>query len=121
VALWSREPERLRDFYVRWFGATANDGYENPRKAFRSWFLRFGDGARIEVMQAPALASPASQPAVGYAHIALSLGSEAAVDELTAHLSAAGVPIVDGPRRTGDGYYESVALDPDGNRIELTA
>lgn len=121
VALWSTDPERLRDFYVRWFGATANDGYENPKKAFRSWFLRLGTGARIEVMQVPALATAAPQPAVGYAHLALSLGSEPAVDELTARLRAAGVPIVDGPRRTGDGYYESVALDPDGNRIELTA
>lgn len=121
VALWSTDPERLRDFYVRWFGATANDGYENPKKAFRSWFLRLGTGARIEVMQVPALATAAPQPAVGYAHLALSLGSEPAVDDLTARLRAAGVPIVDGPRRTGDGYYESVALDPDGNRIELTA
>lgn len=121
VALWSTDPERLRDFYVRWFGATANDGYENRKKAFRSWFLRLGTGARIEVMQVPALATAAPQPAVGYAHIALSLGSEPAVDDLTARLRAAGVPIVDGPRRTGDGYYESVALDPDGNRIELTA
>lgn len=121
VALWSTDPERLRDFYVRWFGATANDGYENPKKAFRSWFLRLGTGARIEVMQVPALATAAPQPAVGYAHLALSLGSEPAVDELTARLRTAGVPIVDGPRRTGDGYYESVALDPDGNRIELTA
>lgn len=121
MALWSTDPERLRDFYVRWFGAIANDGYENPRKAFRSWFLRLGEGARLEVMQVPALAPAAQQPAVGYAHIALSLGSEPAVDELTARLRAAGIPIVDGPRRTGDGYYESVALDPDGNRIELTA
>lgn len=105
---------------MRWFGATANDGYVNPKKAFRSWFLRFGDGARIEVMQVPALAIAAAQPAVGYAHIALALGSVEAVDDLTARLSAAGVPILDGPRHTGDGYYESVALDPDGNRIELT-
>jgi lactoylglutathione lyase len=121
VALWSTDPERLRDFYVQWFGATANDGYENPKKSFRSWFLRFGDGARIEVMQIPALATAATQPAVGYAHIALALGSEGAVDDVTARLRAAGVPILDGPRRTGDGYYESVAVDPDGNRIELTA
>lgn len=121
VALWSTDPERLRDFYVRWFGATANDGYENPKKVFRSWFLSFDTGARIEVMQVPELAMAAPQPAVGYAHIALSLGSEPAVDQLTARLRGAGVPIVDGPRRTGDGYYESVALDPDGNRIELTA
>jgi lactoylglutathione lyase len=121
VALWTRNLEALRDFYVRWFGAEANDGYENPQKQFRSYFLRFGPGSRIEVMQVPAIGDAHAQPAVGYAHVALALGSEAAVDELTARLRNAGVPVIDGPRRTGDGYYESVILDPDGNRIELTA
>jgi lactoylglutathione lyase len=121
VALWTRDLEQLRDFYVRWFGAESNDGYENPGKRFRSYFLQFGSGARIEVMQTPAVGDPHAQPAVGYAHLALSLGSDAAVDALTARLRDAGVPVIDGPRRTGDGYYESVILDPDGNRIELTA
>lgn len=121
VAVWTRDLERLRDFYVRWFGAQANDGYENPRKQFRSYFLRFDGGARIELMRTPAVQDAAVQPAIGYAHLALSLGTEAAVDALTARLHEAGVPVVDGPRRTGDGYYESVVLDPDGNRIELTA
>jgi len=121
VALWTRNPEALRDFYVRWFGAEANDGYENPQKQFRSYFLRFASGARIEVMQVPTVGDATTQPAVGYAHVALALGSDAAVDELTTRLRDAGVPVMDGPRRTGDGYYESVILDPDGNRIELTA
>lgn len=121
VALWTRRLEQLRDFYVHWFGAESNDGYENRDKHFRSYFLRFGSGARIEVMQIPGIGDPQSRPAVGYAHLALSLGSDAAVDALTARLRDAGVPVIDGPRRTGDGYYESVILDPDGNRIELTA
>ncbi|MEO8755550.1 MAG: VOC family protein [Casimicrobiaceae bacterium] len=121
VALWTREPERLRDFYVRWFGAESNDGYENPKKQFRSYFLRFGSGARIELMQTPSLRDTGAQPVVGYAHVALTLGSEAAVDELTTLLRDGGITVLDGPRRTGDGYYESVVLDPDGNRIELTA
>jgi lactoylglutathione lyase len=121
VALWTSDLEQLREFYVRWFGASANDGYENPGKQFRSYFLRFGSGARIEVMHAHALGEAGAQPALGYAHLALSLGSDAAVDALTARLREAGVPVLDGPRRTGDGYYESVILDPDGNRIELTA
>jgi lactoylglutathione lyase len=121
VALWTRNVEALRDFYVRWFGAEPNDGYENAKKQFRSYFLGFGSGARIEVMQVPAVGDAQAQPAVGYAHLALALGSDAAVDELTARLREAGVPVIDGPRRTGDGYYESVILDPDGNRIELTA
>lgn len=121
VALWSRDIGQLRDFYVRWFGAESNEGYENPEKQFRSYFLRFTSGARIEVMQTPAVGDAPAHPAAGYAHIALALGSDAAVDSLTARLREAGVPVVDGPRRTGDGYYESVVLDPDGNRVELTA
>ncbi|MEO8038592.1 MAG: VOC family protein [Betaproteobacteria bacterium] len=120
VALWTRNPEQLRDFYSEWFGARSNDGYVNPARRFRSYFLSFGGGARIEIMQVPDLSEPRAHPAPGYAHIALALGSDAAVDQLTARLSTAGFVIVDGPRRTGDGYYESVVLDPDGNRIELT-
>ena len=120
VALWTRDPERLRDFYSEWFGACSNDGYVNPVRRFRSYFLSFGSGARIEIMQVPDLSEPSAHPAPGYAHIALALGSNGAVDEVTARLRAAGFVILDGPRRTGDGYYESVVLDPDGNRIELT-
>jgi lactoylglutathione lyase len=55
-----------------------------------------------------------------FAHLALALGSETAVDAATERLRSAGVPVADEPRRTGDGCYESVVLDPDGNRIELT-
>jgi lactoylglutathione lyase len=113
VALWTQDAERLRGFYERHFGARAGDRYENPARAFASYFLEFDGGARLELMQMP--------DAVGsFAHLALSLGSEAAVDAATERLRAAGVEVVGEPRRTGDGYYESVVLDPEGNRIELT-
>ncbi len=121
LALWCSDIEAMRDFYTTRFNASANARYDNPGKGFSSYFLSFGDGARLELMQRADIAERASAMSLGYAHIALRLGSVAAVDELTRALRAAGVPVVDGPRRTGDGYYESVILDPEGNRIELCA
>jgi lactoylglutathione lyase len=120
VAVLTSDLERLRVFYARHFQAAAGTMYENPGKQFRLYFLSFASGARLEIMQRPALATAAGQPAQGYAHLAVSVGSEAAVDGLVARLRAGEYPLVDGPRRTGDGYYEAVVLDPDGNRIEIT-
>jgi lactoylglutathione lyase len=121
IALWTPDIERLRIFYERYFGAAAGPRYENPRKQFQSYFLSFGVGARVELMHSPLVMDAGSlREHSGYAHLALSLGSEAAVDALTGRLRADGYAVIDGPRRTGDGYYESAVLDPDGNRIELT-
>jgi lactoylglutathione lyase len=121
IALWTHDIEQLRAFYERYFGATAGARYENQRKQFQSYFVSFGDGARVELMQSPRVSgASAGEERLGYAHLALSLGSEAAVDALTWRLRADGYAVLDGPRRTGDGYYESAVLDPDGNRIELT-
>ena len=123
VALWTHDLERLKRFYERYFGATSGDRYENPRKRFQSYFLSFESGARLELMQHPDLGSRSDGSegrSVGWAHLAVSVGSEARVSELTDELRAAGCPIIDGPRRTGDGYFESVVLDPDGNRLEIT-
>ncbi len=123
LALWTADLERARAFYTTHFGATANALYHNPRTGFRSYFLTFADGARLELMQRADIAARPGDPTretLGLAHFAVSLGSEAAVDTLTARFAAAGVPVLSAPRRTGDGYYESVVLDPDGNRIELT-
>jgi lactoylglutathione lyase len=119
VAVWTRDLERLRDFYVRWFGARANAKYARP--GFESYFLSFESGARLELMRSDAIPDGSFEPATGLAHLAVAVGSEERVDELTADLRAAGHPVVGGPRRTGDGYYESVVLDPDGNRVEVTA
>ena len=120
VALWARDLEGVCRFYVEHLGASPGELYVNEAKGFRSRFLSWGDGARLEVMHREDL-EPARAGSAGGAHVALSLGSEAAVDEAAARLTAAGVELVDGPRRTGDGYYECVVLDPEGNRVELTA
>lgn len=124
IALWTRDLDRLADFYVKYFGATAAAKYSNPAKGFESRFLTFESGARLELMQTTTL-----QPIVlergaqrmGLTHLAMVVGTERRVDELTAALRADGFEVMDGPRRTGDGYYESVVLDPDGNRVELAA
>lgn len=124
VALWTNDPERCKQFYVLYFGATAGPVYLNPRKGFESCFLSFTDGARIEVMKTTMLTPLVIEPGVqrmGLTHLAISLGSKQLVDELTQRLRSDGYPILDGPRRTGDGYYESVTLDPDGNLIEIIA
>jgi lactoylglutathione lyase len=123
VAVWTAELERLRAFYEHWFGAVAGERYERAETGFASYFLEFDGGARLELMSRPDIpvsANSAQTQFTGLVHLALALGSEEEVDRLTAALAHAGVEILDRPRRTGDGYYESAVLDPDGNRIELT-
>ena len=132
VALWTLDVdrlERLRAFYVRHFGARTGAAYHSTRQpGFVSYFLELAGGAQLELMTLPADASipdvepsNAATPRPGYAHIALSLGSTDAVDVMTARLASDGVPVRSAPRWTGDGYYESVVADPDGNLVELTA
>ena len=101
--------------------AVPNEGYHNPRTDFRSYFLTFGEGARLELMNKPGM-SDLPKPAVrtGYAHIAFSVGSREKVEELTARLKADGYEVLSGPRTTGDGYYESCVLAVEGNQIEIT-
>lgn len=123
VAVWTRNLEALKAFYVQYFGAHAGNKYVNPKKGFESYFLQFESGARIEIMSLVNLnRSKADQEnrAAGYAHIAFSVGSKEGVEKLTMHLQEAGFELLSGPRTTGDGYYESVILDPDGNQIEIT-
>ena len=122
VALWTEDLERLRRFYEQFLGGRASALYRNERTGFESYFLEFGDGPRLELMRMSEIAPrPGEGRALGLVHIAFSLGAEAAVDDLTRRIEEAGYDVAHDPRRTGDGYYESVVLDPDGNRIELTA
>jgi lactoylglutathione lyase len=124
VAIWTSDLERLRTFYESHLGARVGPRYVNTAKEFESYLLRFESGACLEIMHKPALDQPSAPPGkdrAGYAHIAFALGSRERVREMTVRLASAGCPIVDGPRVTGDGYFESAVPDPDGNRIELMA
>ena len=123
VALLTEDIDRLARFYAQYLGATAGPKYANPAKGFESCFLTFQDGPRLELMKTSVLRPVKYESGthrMGLTHLAFSLGSESRVDELTATLSEAGFAVKEGPRRTGDGYYESVVLDPDGHRLELT-
>jgi len=121
IAIWTHDLERLCTFYQTYFHAQVGSKYFNPSKQFESYFLTFDNDTRLELMRLPDLVSPSGEPPlIGYAHIALGLGSKEAVDALTARLEQDGYPKQDGPRATGDGYYESAFLDPDGNYLELT-
>ncbi len=121
VALYVNDLEEARDFFVRFLSGKSNDGYHNLRTDFRSYFICFDDGARLELMTKPGMVDqekPLNR--TGYAHIAFSVGSRERVDELTEELRTAGFEVVSGPRTTGDGYYESCVVVIEGNQIELT-
>lgn len=123
IAIWTKDLKRIKEFYEKYFDGSSNELYTNQEKKFKSYFLSFDSGARLEIMQRPDIQSAqksSDKEYFGYAHIAISVGSEGKVDELTEILRNDGFPVLDGPRRTGDGYYESVVSDPDGNRIEIT-
>jgi lactoylglutathione lyase len=124
MALYTTQLELVRDFYLRYFKATSNEKYLNPRKGFASYFLSFEGDARLEIMQKDSVRvgdSGEQGEYLSYTHLALAVGSESEVDQLTQRLQADGYCVVSEPRRTGDGYYESVILDPDGNRVEIVA
>ena len=121
VAVYVADLEEARGFFETYFGARAGALYHNQKTGFRSYFLSFDGGARLEIMDKPGLvADEHALSRRGYAHVAMSVGSAAAVDELTARLKADGCEVLSGPRTTGDGYYESCVLCLDGLQLEIT-
>jgi len=125
VAIWTDDLESLKTYYQRYFGGIPNAKYTNEKKGFQSYFLTFESGARLELMSMKGI--PANQndtvqsQHTGIIHMAFGVGSMKEVDEKAEELRVAGYPILSGPRKTGDGYYEFETLDPDNNRIEVTA
>jgi lactoylglutathione lyase len=123
VAIWARDIEALKDFYVKYFNGRAGDRYLNETNQFSSYFIHFEKGARLEIMHMPSISDTGKiegKVPAGIAHIAFSADSEEAVRRLTERLRHDGFNVIDEPRKTGDGYFESVVMDPENNRIEIT-
>ena len=121
IAMYVNNLEAARDFFVKYLGGKSNDGYHNKNTDFRSYFISFEDGARLEIMKKPDMVDmdkPLNR--TGLIHIAFSVGSKEKVDELTNTLKKDGFEVVSGPRTTGDGYYESCIVGIEGNQIEIT-
>jgi lactoylglutathione lyase len=123
IAVWVKDLEKQKAFFEKFFQAKAGEKYTNRQKNFQSYFLSFESGARLELMHKPEIpdnTNDLTKQNVGLIHFAISVGSKEKVEALTKELRESGIEILDGPRTTGDGYYESVALDSEGNRIEIT-
>ncbi|OGO76591.1 MAG: hypothetical protein A2Y23_05335 [Clostridiales bacterium GWB2_37_7] len=123
IAIWTKDLEKLKNFYIEYFGGITGAKYRNNKKQFESYYINFESGARLELMQMPAIPDNLNnidEQYIGLNHIAFSVGCKEAVDNLTERVRNAGFRVVSDPRCTGDGYYESCVLDPEGNRIEIT-
>ncbi len=121
VAMYVNDLEKARDFFVKYFDGKANEGYHNKKTNFKSYFISFDDGARLEIMKIPQTTnSEKDKNRIGYAHLAFSVGSKEAVNELTELMEKEGFEVLTGPRVTGDGYYESCILGIENNKIEIT-
>lgn len=121
VAMYVKDLENTKSFFEKYFGAISNDGYHNKNTNFRSYFLSFENGSRLEIMNKPDMDGKEKSVArTGFIHIAFSVGSKEKVDELTSQLKADGYEVLSGPRTTGDGYYESCIIDLESNQIEIT-
>ncbi|MGL6125682.1 lactoylglutathione lyase [Chryseobacterium ureilyticum] len=124
IAIWVKDLERSKEFYQKYFGAVSNEKYHNPVKNFESYFLSFDQGSRIEIMTRPDIKESENSyqsQQFGIIHLAFSVDTKEKVNELTETLRRDGYTIAGEPRTTGDGYYESVILDPENNIIEIVA
>ncbi len=121
IAMYVNDLEKTKNFFEKYFKAVPNNGYYNKNTGFRSYFLTFGNGARLEIMNRPAMEdSTKTIQRTGLIHLAFSVGSKEAVDRITAQLKTDGYEIISGPRTTGDGYYESCIVGIEENQIEIT-
>jgi len=122
IAIWTMDLEKMKNFYQKFFNLKSNEKYFNPNKKFSSYFLAFENGARIELMHKPDISEfiEKSDSKLGLTHFAISVGTKEKVDSLTKKIRENGYEIIGEPRTTGDGYYESVISDPEGNLIEIT-
>lgn len=124
LGIWTYNLERLRNFYIHYFDASSTDIYYNHSREFRSYFLLFDGECRLEIMEMPNIGKSKNDPQKNYtglAHFAIRVGTRNEVENLTEAIRSDGYKILSEPRTTGDGYYESVVLDPDGNRVEIMA
>ena len=121
IAMYVNHLEETRDFFIKYFSAVSNDGYHNKNTDFKSYFLTFDDGARLEIMTKPNTVDAEKNIArTGYIHLAFSVGSKEKVELLTSQMREDGYEVISGPRTTGDGYYESCIVGIEGNLIEIT-
>ncbi len=123
IAIWVKDLEEVKDFYIRYFGMKCSVKYINPKKQYSSYFLSFSNSeTRFEIMHRPDVSEFAGNKGLsnGFAHLSISVGSKELVNELTEKIRQEGFAVAGEPRTTGDGYYESVILDPEGNYIEIT-
>ncbi|MFX1569525.1 MAG: VOC family protein [Promethearchaeota archaeon] len=123
IAIWVRNLEKMRIFYEKYFGVKSNKIYFNKDRNFSSYFLTFEGTTRLELMQRSLIPKSLNNPYtqhIGLIHLAISVGSEDKVISLTNRLAGDGYEVLDEPRYTGDGYFESIVLDPEKNRIEIT-
>ncbi len=122
IAIWSEDIEKLKKFYISYFEATSNDGYINNKTGFKSYFLTFNEGARLEIMQIEKIKKikDLTNQYLGYCHMAICVDTTFEVKKITEKLKKDGYQVLSEPRITGDGYFESVILDPEGNHVEIT-
>ncbi|WPC39878.1 VOC family protein [Clostridium sp. JS66] len=121
IAMYVNDLEKTKDFFISYLNAKSNDGYHNKNTGFKSYFLTFEDGARLEIMNKPNMEDiDKTLTRTGLIHIAFSVGSKEKVDKLTKKLKKDGYKVISGPRTTGDGYYESCIIGIEGNQIEIT-
>ena len=121
IAMYVNDLDAAKDFFVTFLGGVSNAGYYNEKTGFKSYFISFEDGARLEIMSKPGMNdNPKTLNRTGYAHIAFSVGSKEKVNEVTEKAREAGFEVISGPRTTGDGYYESCIVAIEDNQIEIT-